>query len=113
MGEKMGRCMNENIELTPGLQCCLRCGRVLTDRALHDAFEEAVLASIRAGRGSSSSDSGDGECQPCIEEYRALLNKRQTRAEQFGGASDGGGSRLPRVGKWLGKRVAAAVARAF
>lgn len=109
------RRVNENIELTPGLQCCLRCGRVLTDRALHDAFEEPVLASIRAGRGgsSSSSSSAGGECQPCIEEYRALLNKRQTRAAQFVLEEAGGGSRLPRVGKWLGKRVAAAVARAF
>lgn len=86
---------------------------MLTDRALHDAFEEPVLASIRAGRGGTSGKvSGDGECQPCIEEYRALLNRRETRAEQFVEASDGG-SRLPRVGRWLGKRVAAAVARAF
>lgn len=109
----MVRRVNENIELTPGLQCCLRCGRVLTDRALHDAFEEPVLASIRAGRGGASgSSSAGGECQPCIEEYRALLNKRQTRAEQFV-LEEAGGRRLPRVGKWLGKRVAAAVARAF
>jgi hypothetical protein len=105
--------LNENIELTPGLQCCLRCGRTLTNRALHDAFEEPALASIRAGRGNSVGGSVEGECQPCIEEYRALLNRRQMRAEQLVEESGGSGNRLPWVGKRLGKRVVAAVARAF
>lgn len=100
--------MSENIDLTPGLQCCLRCGRMLTDRTLHDAFEEPVLASLRAGRGGVNGAAG--ECQPCIEEYRSLLNKRQTRAERLVEESRGGG--LHWVGKWLGKRVAAA-ARVF
>lgn len=100
--------MSENIDLTPGLQCCLRCGRTLTDRTLHDAFEEPVLASLSAGRGTVGG--GKGECQPCIEEYRSLLNKRQTRAERLLEESRGGG--LQWVGKWLGKRVAAA-ARVF
>ncbi|HEX8422202.1 MAG TPA: hypothetical protein VF634_02260 [Pyrinomonadaceae bacterium] len=100
--------MSENIELTPGLQCCLRCGRTLTDRTLHDAFEEPVLASLSAGRGGVAGGAVGG-CQPCIEEYRSLLNKRQTRAERLVEESRGG---LNWVGKWLGKRVAAA-ARAF
>lgn len=102
--------MSENIDLTPGLQCCLRCGRMLTDRVLHDALEEPVLASIRAGRGGSG-DGASGECQPCIEEYRSLLNKRQMRAERP--PEESRVSRLPGVGKWLGKRVVAAVMRAF
>ena len=106
--------MSENIELTEGLQCCLRCGRVLTDRALHDAFEEPALASIRAGRGGANASAGSragGECQPCIEEYRNLLNQRQARAERPVEQSAVG--RLPRVGRWLGKRVVAAAMRAF
>jgi hypothetical protein len=97
--------VSENIDLTPGLQCCLRCGRTLTNRALHDALEEPVLASIRAGR-VGGVGGAEGECQPCIEEYRSLLNKRQTRAERLLEASRAGG--LHSVGKWLGKRVAAA-----
>lgn len=108
--ERRGCDVNENIELTPGLQCCLRCGRTLTDRALHDALEEPVLASIRAGRGGAAAGDTGGECQPCIEEYRDFLNKRQARAAQSAEAARGG--RLPWVGKWLGKRVAAAT-RAF
>ncbi|HEY0098322.1 MAG TPA: hypothetical protein VGB76_05150 [Pyrinomonadaceae bacterium] len=100
--------MNENIDLTPGLQCCLRCGRTLTDRALHDALEEPVLASIRAGRGVG--EGAEGECQPCLEEYRRLLVQRQARAERP--LAESRGSRLPWVGKWLGKRAAAA-GRAF
>jgi hypothetical protein len=102
--------MDENIELTPGLQCCLRCGRTLTNRALHDALEEPVLASIRAGRGGDV-NGATGECQPCIEEYRSLLNKRQKRAERPAAQSSGSG--LPWVEKWLGKRIAAVTMRAF
>jgi len=29
------------------MQCCLICGRTLTDREVHDALEEQVLKSIR------------------------------------------------------------------
>jgi bacterioferritin-associated ferredoxin len=97
--------VNEILDLTPGLQCCLRCGRMLTDRALHDALEEPVLASIRAGRGVDSSGAG-GECQPCIEEYRNFLNKRQARAAQH--AEQSRAVRLPWMSRWLGRRVAAA-----
>jgi hypothetical protein len=104
--------MSENLDLTPGLQCCLRCGRLLTNRALHDTFEEPVLASIRAGRvGGDEAGGADGECRPCIEAYRDLLNKRQARAERP--AEESRGLRLPWVERWLGKRVAAAATRAF
>ena len=72
--------MDEILDLTPGLQCCLRCGRVLTDRALHDALEEPVLASLRASRPGAANP--DAACQPCLEEYRNLLSDRQTRSAQ-------------------------------
>lgn len=103
--------MSENFDLTPGLQCCLRCGRLLTNRALHDAFEEPVLASIRAGRVGGDAGRADGECQPCIEEYRDLLNKRQARAERP--VEESRGLRLPWVERWLGKRAATVTTRAF
>lgn len=70
--------MGELLNLTPGLQCCLRCRRLLTDRALHDALEEPVLASIRAGHPEWVGS--DGVCQPCVREYRSLLSDRQTRS---------------------------------
>lgn len=79
--------MNEATELTPGLQCCLRCGRVLTDRALHDSMEESMLYAIRARHPEWALEAGrageaGGECQPCLSEYRRLLGDRQTRAEE-------------------------------
>ena len=70
--------MDEILDLTPGLQCCLRCRRVLTDRTLHDALEEPVLASIRAGHPGFASP--NEACQPCIEEYRSLLRDRAARS---------------------------------
>jgi hypothetical protein len=60
-----------------GWQCCLLCGRTLTDRALHDALEEPVLAAIRAEHPEWSSV--DGACQPCVNHYRNLLRERLTR----------------------------------
>lgn len=39
--------MKDVIEVTPGLQCCLLCGRTLTDRALHDGLEELIINAIR------------------------------------------------------------------
>ena len=39
--------MREMMDVTPGLQCCLLCGRTLTDRALHDRMEEPVINFIR------------------------------------------------------------------
>jgi len=70
--------MSEILNLTPGLQCCLLCGRTLTDRALHDRLEASVLASIRAEHPEWSD--GDGACQPCIQHYRKFLSERMGRA---------------------------------
>jgi hypothetical protein len=92
--------MSEIIELTPGLQCCLRCGRVLTNRGLHDALEEPVLASIRAGR--TGAEGSAETCQPCLEEYRNLLNGRESRSERL--REEDNRSRLPWLSRWLGRR---------
>ena len=73
------RLMSEIMEITFGLQCCLRCGRTLTDRALHDMMEEPVIASIRAEHPEWWGE--DEHCQPCVEEYRKLLAGRLTRSE--------------------------------
>ena len=70
-------------ELTPGLQCCLRCGRVLTDRALHDSFEEPALASLGVRRAAGSAARGGG-CGECIEDYRSLLGERRERVAARG-----------------------------
>lgn len=93
--------MNEKFELTPGLQCCLRCGRVLTNRTLHDAMEEPVLASIRESH-PGAADPGE-PCQPCIEEYRNLLNARQTRSGRL--REEPVGQRPSWVNRWLAGRV--------
>ncbi len=88
--------MNEATELTPGLQCCMRCGRVLTDRALHDSMEESMLYAIRARhpewaqKTTGEAGEASGECQPCLNEYRRLLSDRQTRAERMLAAEPGG-----------------------
>lgn len=71
--------MIETAELTPGLQCCLRCGRIITDRALHDSIEEPALAAIRDEHPEWAA-TATGTCQPCVGEYRKLLIDRQTRA---------------------------------
>lgn len=103
-----GTAVNEILELTPGLQCCLRCGRVLTDRALHDTLEEPVLASIRAARPGASSD--DAECEPCIDDYRNLLNGRQARSVKLreSGPRRRTSLRPSFMSKWWAKRVEAA-----
>lgn len=88
--------MSEIIELTPGLQCCLVCGRTLTDRALHDRMEEPALASIRTEHPEWW---GENEsCQPCVEEYRKLLAERLTRAEALAAAAD-----THRASGWLNR----------
>ena len=97
--------MSEATELAPGLQCCLRCGRVLTDRALHDSMEESMLYAIRArhpewaqpqpqqqGAADETREAG-GECQPCLSEYRRLLGDRRTRAAER--------LRSPEPGGWM------------
>ena len=93
--------MDESLHLTPGLQCCLRCRRVLTDRALHDALEEPVLASIRAGHPDWASL--NEACQPCLDEYRSLLKDRQTRSLR---QREGAGKKRPSfLSRWFARRV--------
>ena len=96
--------MNEAAELTPGLQCCLRCGRVLTDRALHDSMEESMLYAIRARHPewAQKTDKTGGECQPCLSEYRRLLSDRQTRAERMLAAAAGPGRWMP---SWVNRML--------
>lgn len=78
--------MDEIVSVTPGLQCCLLCGRVLTDRALHDRLEEPVLASIRAEHPEWTGT--DGACAPCVSVYRKLLEERMTRAVRMRAGAD-------------------------
>lgn len=73
--------MKEILNLTPGLQCCLLCGRTLTDRALHDRLEEPILASIQAEHPEWSD--GDGTCLRCVQHYRKFLSERVARAERL------------------------------
>ncbi len=73
--------MNEILNLKLGLQCCLLCGRTLTDRALHDQLEESILASIQAEHPEWSDR--DGACQPCVQHYRKFLRERMGRAERL------------------------------
>lgn len=87
--------MSELIELTPGLQCCLRCGRTLTDRAMHDSLEEPVLDSIRADHPEWARV--DGNCQPCLGEYRRLLGERLSRPVKKREAA------TARASSWAGK----------
>lgn len=72
--------MREASEL-PALQCCLLCGRTLTDRAAHDALEERVLEAIRAEHPDWESD--DEACQPCVTHYRSLIKGRASRSERL------------------------------
>ena len=72
---------DDNFELAQGMQCCLRCRRVLTDRALHDLVEDSVLHAIGARHPEWAT--ADEECRPCVEEYRRLLSDRQTRSERL------------------------------
>ena len=84
-------------QVPTGLQCCLFCGRVLTDRALHDAMEAPALAAFRAVHPELSS--GNDACVPCVEEYRNLLEERKTRSERIKAAT---ASWVP---EWLGRFV--------
>lgn len=61
------------------LQCCLTCGRTLTDREQHDALEASVLEGIRAEHPEWAD--AEGNCAPCVTHYRALLKARVVRAE--------------------------------
>ncbi|MDX6692573.1 MAG: hypothetical protein QOF02_176 [Blastocatellia bacterium] len=101
---KAANAMNEILDLTPGLQCCLRCRRILTNRALHDSLEDSILASIRAAH-ADETDTGE-VCQPCIEEYRNLLKDRETRSVRQ--SREEKPQRVSLIGKWLERRVSAA-----
>lgn len=96
--------MSEILDLTVGLQCCLRCGRLLTNRALHDAIEEPVLASIRAGHPEWTGT--DEVCAPCLSEYHTLLSGRQTRSARW--LREREQRRwLFRLGRWFERRFSA------
>jgi hypothetical protein len=84
-------------QVPTGLQCCLFCGRVLTDRALHDAMEAPALAAFRSVHPELWSD--NDACVPCFEEYRNLLEERKTRSERIKAAT---ASWVP---QWLGRFV--------
>lgn len=66
-------------------QCCLVCGRTLTDRKAHEALEEQVLKSIRDEHPEWANRSG--ACEPCISHYRQILKERATREERVLAAS--------------------------
>ncbi len=71
----------EMMSVTPGLQCCLLCGRILTDRALHDRMEEPVINAICSEHPQWAN--ADGTCAPCVSAYRKLLDDRLTRDERL------------------------------
>ena len=73
--------MGETAIFTPGLQCCLLCGRTLTDRALHDELEGRVLDAIRAEHPEWVGEGG--ACAPCTKHYRGILKSRASRAQQL------------------------------
>lgn len=72
--------MEEVLEFTPGLQCCVRCGRVLVDRRLHDRLEEPILSAIQNEHPEWVA--ADGACVPCVSRYREILNDRVRRDEE-------------------------------
>ena len=86
-----------NSDVPTGLQCCLFCGRLLTDRELHDSIEAPALAAFVSVHPELYS--GDDACQPCFEEYRNLLEERKTRSERIKAAT---ASWVP---GWLGRFV--------
>ncbi len=63
------------------IQCCIVCGRTLTDRALHDELEDQVLAAIRAEHPEWTDQ--NGVCEACVSYYRNLLQERATREERL------------------------------
>lgn len=91
-------------KMSTSLQCCLICGRTLTDRALHDELEEAVLATIRAEH-PQWVDAG-GACEPCAKHYRELLKARLTHVNKIGV------SRRGRYQQWLAGLVKKLLPRA-
>ncbi|MCA1616387.1 MAG: hypothetical protein LC800_20275 [Acidobacteria bacterium] len=79
------------------VQCCLVCGRTLTERALHDELEGRALAGIRSEHPEWAGE--DGSCERCVAHYRKLLQERLTREERVRELSQ------PRWPEWL-KRLA-------
>lgn len=91
-------------EFTEGTQCCLRCGRVLTDRVLHDSFEEAALEGLRAGRGGGGGGDAAGAettCEPCVSDFRRLLLRRRKRSARRLKPTARAGSASSRLTEWL------------
>lgn len=72
--------MGKKARKRSGVQCCVVCGRMLTDRALHDALEQQVLAVIRSEHPEWVE--ANGACTLCIKKYRAILTQRARRAEE-------------------------------
>lgn len=88
----------QNAELKQGWQCCLLCGRTLTDRAAHDRLEQPVLAVIRAEHPEWVNESE--ACAPCVSHYRKLLHERMTRSSSSEEAHvENSVRRLP---QWIG-----------
>jgi len=81
MSVQRSEVLNEMMDVTQGLQCCLLCGRTLTDRALHDRLEEPVINAIRLEHPEWAN--ADGTCAPCLSAYRKLLEDRLTRDERL------------------------------
>ena len=69
--------MDDEVNITPGTQCCLVCGRTITDRELHDSLEAPALAAIRAEHPEWGVN--DGPCEPCAARYRELIRERSAR----------------------------------
>jgi len=81
----------------PIMQCCLVCGRTLTNRAAHEALEESVLEAISAEHPEWVNE--DGICARCITHYQAFLKARISRSERLRATADR--SWLRRVGRLL------------
>ena len=67
------------MDTSSSLQCCVLCGRMLTDRSLHDDLERAILAAIRSEHPEWVD--ANGICELCIRKYRMLLEQRRRRVE--------------------------------
>ena len=91
--------VSESPTVTPGLQCCLLCGRTLTNRELHDAIEERVLRTIRSEHPEWTGE--NGTCETCVVHYRELLKRRSSRADRL--RAHGSGRLSSLFGRLLGR----------
>lgn len=89
------------------LQCCLLCGRTITEREQHDALEASVLHTIRVEH--PEWNEADGVCAACITYYRALLKARVQRADMLPAEQ----VRKDKRNAWLMARVTGAAAEVF